>query len=284
MMSEKLNRYMEQWRLSDPLPLAQTVTSELYTVSYGGERAVLKLLTPLGMQEEHRGAIALRYWDGHGAVRLFEADDEAQLLEYADGDDLVPMVRQTGDDTATAIIVDVIRQLHMEAPASPESIPDGLPTLTVWFRALFKQAAADKGAGVDSIYVRGCRIAEALLSNPLDTRVLHGDLHHENIRFRHGRGWLCFDPKGIVGERTFDAANIFRNPLNMPDLVENEARMLKLASILSNALDVEPSRVLAFTYTLCCLSASWYLEDDEEPEGDVRMAAIIEPHLGDWLL
>jgi streptomycin 6-kinase len=283
MTIEKLYQYLEQWKLSDPLPLAQTVTSELYTVTYKSERAVLKMLTPFALDEEVKGAIALRYWNGLGAVRLLEADGEAQLLEYADGDDLVPMVRQNGDNAATAIIVDLMRQLHMTTRATSELIPNGMPTLRVWFRALFKQAAADTETGVNSIYVRGARIANKLLSNPLDTRVLHGDLHHENIRYKPGRGWLCFDPKGIVGERTFDAANIFRNPLNMPGLVENEARMLKLSKTLGAALDVEPSRVLAFTYTLCCLSACWYLEDGEEPGVDLRIAALIEPHLGDWI-
>jgi streptomycin 6-kinase len=283
MMTDKLNQYLDQWSLTDPLPLAQTATSELYTVTYDGERAVLKLLTPMGMQEEHIGALALRYWNGHGAVRLFQSNDEAQLLEYADGDDLVPMVKNVGDEQATAVIADVLRELHLTHPSLSEPMPDGIRTLRVWYRALFKQAEADLDAGVDSVYVRGARISEALFADPVDTRVLHGDIHHENIRYREGRGWLSFDPKGIVGERTFDAANVFRNPLNSMDLIANEARMLKLANTLGAALEVEPSRVLAFTYTMCCLSASWFLEDGEAPGDDLIFAAIIEPHLGEWL-
>ena len=48
--------------------------------------------------------------------------------------------------------------------------------------------------------------------------LLHGDLHHENIM--HGpRGWLAIDPKGVLGDPGFDAANMFYNPLDRDDLL-----------------------------------------------------------------
>ena len=68
--------------------LTQTRTSHLYTVTHGAETVVLKLLSP-AETEERRGALALRYFDGHGAVRLLRHDDGAHLLEYAAGDELV---------------------------------------------------------------------------------------------------------------------------------------------------------------------------------------------------
>jgi hypothetical protein len=45
-----------------------------------------------------------------------------------------------------------------------------------------------------------------------DVVVLHGDMHHENILKFSSRGWLAIDPKGLVGERGFDYANIFCKP------------------------------------------------------------------------
>lgn len=279
-MSENLKHYLETWELADPQLLAQTTTSHLYTVTHGGDRVVLKLLTAIG-EEEIKGAVALRYWDGQGAVRLLRADEQAHLLEYADGEDLIPMVKQGEDEQATAIISDVLRQLH-RTTAMPETPPEGLTPLTVWFRSLFKKAAADREAGLNSIYVWAGHMAEQYFAQPLDTRVLHGDLHHENIRRHAQRGWLTFDPKGLVGERTFDAANVLRNPLDAPDVVESEDRLLRMASTLAAALDVETSRVLAFGYLLTCLSASWILEDGEYPRNDLRIVALIEPHLEGW--
>jgi streptomycin 6-kinase len=51
---------------------------------------------------------------------------------------------------------------------------------------------------IDSIYVHGASLAEQRLVDPREVRVLHGDIHHRNIR-KTSRGWLTFDPKGLIG-------------------------------------------------------------------------------------
>lgn len=75
-----------------------------------------------------------------------------------------------------------------------------------------------------------CFIAEQLLSDHQKTRVLHGDIHHYNIK-NSPRRWLAFDPKGVIGERTYDCANALCNPV-MPELVHNETRLLNNAGFL----------------------------------------------------
>ena len=75
-------------------------------------------------------------------------------------------------------------------------------------------------------------------SDQRDVRVLHGDIHHHNIR-QSSRGWLAFDPKGLVGERTYDCANTLCNPV-MPELVHNETRLLTNAAILADTLCTRP--------------------------------------------
>lgn len=271
-MDDKLKHYLDAWTLTDPQPLAQTGTSHVCTVTLEGTRVVLKILTPAG-GEERNGAVALRCFDGHGAVKLLRVDDGAHLLEYVDGDDLVGMVRNGEDDRATGIIGDVLNQLHAAKPPFPE----GLVPLRRWFRDLFERAEADQQAGIDSLYVRGAHIAETLLADPRDATVLHGDIHHENIRYHRQRGWLAFDPKGLVGERTFDAANTLCNPMNMETLVENEKRIIRTAGILADKMGIERSRVLNFTFAYCCLSAVWSENsDDEDPRGALAIAKLVE--------
>lgn len=274
-MIEKLEGYLRAWNLSDPEPLAETISSHVYTVTLGDSRVVLKLLTARG-HEERSGASALRCFDGHGAVRLVRADDHAQLLEYADGEDLYAMIQRGQDEQATEIIAGVLNKLHA---ASADTFPDGLFPLRRWFRSLFLKADADRQAGIDSLFVKGATVAETLLADPRDVRVLHGDIHHQNIRHKAGRGWLAFDPKGLVGERTFDAANTLCNPVGMRDLVENEARLLKNADILARNLKIELPRVLEYTFAYICLSASWYVEDGVHPVHELNIARIIEPHI-----
>ncbi len=274
-MSNQLDYYLKTWGLFDPKLLAETATSHVYTVSSGETRVVLKLLTPLGT-EENTGAVALRYFEGQGAVRLLRDDAQAHLIEYAEGEDVGALVKRGEDEQATAIIAEVLNQLHH---ASKDAPPDGLVPLKRWFRELFKKAEADRQNGVHSLYVKAAPIAEALLASPRDVCVLHGDIHHENIRHSAQRGWLAFDPKGLIGERTYDAANTLCNPVSMPALVQNEDRLLKNAEILSQKLAIDLPRILTFVFVYVCLSASWSLVDSDDPSHALRMAAIVEPHI-----
>lgn len=270
-----LSDYLTTWELSDPHLLAETVTSHIYTVTSEGTRVVLKLLKPYGT-EERSGAAALRCYDGQGAVRLLRDDEHAHLLEYADGDDLIPLVKAGKDEQATRIIADVLNKFYS---ATKDSSPDGLTSLRRWFRELFKKAEADNRTGLDSIYMRAAAVAETLLAEPREVCVLHGDIHHQNIRYHAQRGWLAFDPKGLYGERTYDTANTLCSPGSMPEFVQNEDRLLRNARILAEALGIDFTRLLNFTFVYACLSASWSLNDDQDADHALRVAEIIERNL-----
>ncbi len=273
--NDKLNYYLAAWHLWNPQFLTQTVTSHIYTVTHDAETVVLKLLSS-SETEEQTGALALRYFAGRGAVRLLRHDEGAHLIEYAEGDELVTLVERGEDENATRIIAQVIKQLHS---VPQDASRDGLFALDRWFGALFNKATADRQAGIESIYVRGAHLAERLLADQREVRVLHGDIHHRNIR-QSSRGWLAFDPKGVVGERTYDCANTLCNPV-MPEIVHNETRLLTNAAILADALEIDLSRVLAFTYAYACLNASWSLSIGAEDvvQWALNVAAIIEPHI-----
>ncbi len=269
-----MQRYLDWWGLSAPQLLAETGTSQVYIVTSEGARVVLKLLKPIGVKDEGSGALALRHVDGHGAVRLLRYDESAHLLEYADGEDLIALVQRGEDEQATAIIGDVLSQLHsvLDAP-----LPSELTPLKVWFRDLFRRAEAERDQGTASLFVRAANLADSLFAEPREVRVLHGDIHHANIRRHAERGWLAFDPKGLVGERTYDAANTICNPVDMPAFVEDESRILRTAEILSQKLGIDRSRILAFTFVYVCLSASWRLYDGVQPVHELKMAALVEP-------
>ena len=279
-MNDKLEHYLQLWRLSNPQPLAQTPTSHVYTVDYQGERAVLKILSPVGIADEKGGAVALRCYDGQGAVRLFAADEGAHLLEYVGGADLVPMVRAGDDEDAAHIIAQGLNQIHS---AYNGEQPAGLQTLRRRFRALFRQAEQDKAAGKRSIYVCAAAVAEMLLDDPQEEVVLHGDIHHMNIRHHDERGWMVFDPKGLYGERTFDAANTLCNPHGMPELVENEDRILRISKILADGMGIDHPRLLAFVFCYACLSACWSVEDgDDGWRSSLNIAELTEPYVTDF--
>lgn len=154
--------------------------------------------------------------------------------------------------------------------------PPDLQPLADRFVSLFRKAGADRDAGEKSLYVEAAAIAERLLSDPLDVRPLHGDLHHENIM--HGpRGWLAIDPKGLIGDPGFDAANMFYNPLDRDDLCLDPARISGMAEVFSRTLRQDPRRLLDHALAYGCLSASWHQEDGngEDERRELSVAAAI---------
>ncbi len=259
-MTNTLNDYLRRWHLHDPEPLAHSPTGAVYTVYQHTEKVVLKLLTPIGVEDESDAVVALRYFDGQGAVRLLAHDERAHLLEYAGDEELAQMVSR-GDDLAAAVVIaGVLNQLHCPQPTVPTP---HLPTLQQRFRSLFSRAAQEKAAGEASMYVRGARVAQHLLANPQNECVLHGDIQHHNIRLHPMRGWLAYDPKGLYGERSYDAANTLCNPATARDRVLSEERLLQVSQVLAENMGVPVGRLRAFVFAYACLSASW----PDKPEG-----------------
>ena len=259
-MTANLNHYLRLWNLSDPELLAQSPRAVVYSVVQNGEKVVLKLFTPIGVEDEADGLVALRYFAGHGAVRLLAHAGRAHLLEYAGDQDLAQMVYRGDDLAAAAVIAGVLNELHRPRPGVPTP---QLRTLPQRFRSLFSTAAQDEAAGGESIYVRAARVARRLLAHPQDECVLHGDIQHHNIRLHPLRGWLAYDPKGLYGERLYDAANTLCNPANAPDRVLSEERLLQVSQVLADEMGVDVERLRAFVFAFACLSASW----PDKPQG-----------------
>lgn len=271
-MTETLNPYLQLWQLTEPEHIAQTPTSNVYTAYQNAEKVVLKLLTPVGIEDESCGADALRHFDGRGAVRLLAHDNGAHLLEYVAGEELAEMVWRGGDLEAAEVIAEILNNLHHAQPGAP---PPQMQTLRRRFRELFRKAAQDEAAGEESIYVRGARVAERLLANPQDECILHGDIHHHNIRHHPVRGWLAYDPKGLYGERTYDAANTLCNPEHASELVFSEARLLRVTQVLAEGMGVDVGRLRAFVFAYACLSATW---SDMMDTPEIKQATLAVAH------
>lgn len=255
-MSHNIKPYLTRWNLTQPQRLTTTATSYIYRVQQKGVPAVLKVLTPTGQHDERHAPDVLRHFDGRGSVRLLAADEGAHLLEYVPGESLVHLA-ETDDAAATRLIAGVLNQLHHNPQT--EGVQAG--SLRRRFRALFERASLPES---DTLFGRAARLADALLSNARDVRVLHGDVHHENILHKPGRGWLAIDPKGLIGERTFDTANTFFNPA--PKIYAHEPRIRRTAEILANETGLETRRILQFAYVYGGLSVAWSFEDGTPPE------------------
>lgn len=254
-----------EWKVSFPELIAETVTSRIVKVRLeSGEAAVIKRLTPLGMREELGGTHYLEWHQGNGCIRLLAQSDNNLLLEFAGARTLLDHLNEHGDDAATQIFVGVFLRLLETKPASLPVPPDLIPLRTM-FASLFKKAGTDRKRGVQSQFVEAAELVDALLNDQHDVQPLHGDLHHENVLYGE-RGWLVIDPKGLIGDPTYDAANMFYNPLNRDDLRACESRIASMAQTFSQAFNRDIKTILGFGMAHACLSASWHDEDENYDE------------------
>ena len=94
----------------------------------------------------------------------------------------------------------------------------------------------------------------------------------------HGpRGWLAIDPKGLLGDPGFDAANMFYNPLNRDDLCLDPERIASMAEIFALTLGQDVRAILDHAIAYGCLSASWHGEDKNavDESGELSVAAVL---------
>jgi len=262
-----------RWKVSAPELIAETFSSRIWGVRReDGLPAVVKALKPFDdVADELRGEHFLAWRRGAGGVRLLGRDGHSMLLEYAGEALLSRVLEEQGDNAATEIAAEVMAQLFSP---SKHPFPPELQPLRERYASLFKKAATDRDAGHAGLYVEAAAIADPLLTHPHDVRPLHGDLHHDNIL--HGpRGWLTIDPKGVLCDPGFDAANMFYNPLERSDLCLDPQRIAHMADVFGKTLGQTPAAILDHAFIWGCLSASWHHEDANTPD-ETRELAIAE--------
>jgi streptomycin 6-kinase len=266
MTSPPLERCLGKWNLLPDCCLLETDSSWLLPVRYLGRQAMLKMLKPTS--DERAAADLLRWFAGSGAVRLYAADANALLMERADNEvSLKTMAISGGDDCAAEILADCVKQLH--APRE-SPVPGGLTPLREWFRSLFARQAQMP------ILARCADVAQRLLAAEHESTVLHGDLHHDNV-LHSVRGWLAIDPKGLIGERTYEVANLLGNPWPHGEIVHQPGRMLRLAELYGTRLGLDHRRVLGFAFAHAGLAASWSMDDGRDPSYRLTCASVLAP-------
>ena len=254
--------YLDRWGLTPDGEPIITPTSRLLPVRSGRVPAMLKLAA---VDEEKIGGELMRWWDGQGAARVLAYAEDALLLERArDGDSLAHLARSGRDDEASRILCATVISLHEPRSLPP---PERLTPLRRWFTAL--EPVAEMQGGLMSL---AATVASKLLATPREVGVLHGDIHHGNVLDFGWRGWLAIDPKGLLGERTFDYANLFCNP--DAGTAATPGRLARQLDIVAAAAHLERGRLLNWVLAWAGLSAAFLLEDGLPAQAALRIAEL----------
>lgn len=253
-----LREYCARWGLTLGPPFALSYNYVAPVTRADGSPAVLKAGLP---GDEFRAGIEfLRLCDGVGAVRLLEADDErcVMLMERALPGE--PLAALADDDAATAIGADVMRELWRPVPTAHP-----FPTVEGWLRA-FERVRAMSGGGSGPLPEAALARAEALgrelLASAPDARLMHGDLHHDNIVSASREPWLIIDPKGLVGDPGYEMGPFLNNPYGRMETWPDPARQLaRRVDIFAERLGYLRERIIAWAFVQAVLSAAWHVED-----------------------
>ncbi|NYD66962.1 aminoglycoside phosphotransferase family protein [Agromyces atrinae] len=257
---DALARVQRRWGLDVDGDAFRTASSILAPVNADGVLAMLKIAL---VSEERRGSELMTWLAGRGTARVLRAEGEAILLERAVGrDSLSAMTRRGADDRAILLAVASVAPVHAAEPVGAPVVP-----LSMWFRALLG-GADDLG----TFHRLGRDTAAELLADtrePHLQHVLHGDLHHSNVLDFGERGWRLIDPKGLLGERAFDFANLLCNPTPVEALPLVERRLRLIAA----AASLDETRLTRWAVAWCALSSCWDRQDGSD-ERAIEVEAI----------
>ena len=247
--------YLDRWAIQPHGQTVATPSSWLVPGRWHDRDVMLKVAR---IAEEGRGGPVLAWWAGSAAAEVHEVNDQAVLMNRASRQRNLTTMSQTGfDDEVTHILCGTISSLH-SAPAISE-VPAGVVPLSQWFEDLIGADAARLQAG--SVARAAAMARELLEASGREAQVvLHGDVHHGNVLDFDGR-WLAIDPKGLLGHRAFDYANIFCNP-DANSALSNFHRRLAIVSEHSG-LDVEAVR--SWVIAWCALSVTWTHNSGGQP-------------------
>lgn len=246
----RVQQLLNEWGLSNPVHIPSPRNTPVYSVTQNdGGTAVLKILDPEKNEDETEGATLLRYYAGTGAIKVIESQDDAFLLEYANGQELASHALNGHDMESADIICDVVKKLHQKrnTPA-----PSSLRPLERQLKELFDEAKKSS----DPIILEAAKIAQELLDTTTNPIPLHGDLHHYNI-MKSERGWLAIDPKGLIGDPCYEISNIYGNPLGVEHVTGNQERADALTEKFATSLSYPKERIAKFAFVHNVISSLW---------------------------
>jgi streptomycin 6-kinase len=271
-----LSRAAERWGITLEEPYADVYPGNLvYRCALrDGTPAVIKTEPDrLGDDEFLPGLDALLLYAGRGMVRVLEAarDDRVVLMErVVPGETLwhVPI------DDALETLASVMTKLRA-APPKGHSFPDARSYHRAWpnHRRLYG------GAGpIDvDLFEIGERLFIELCDSAASPFVLHGDLHYGNVLSSDREGWLAIDPKGVVGEPSYEVCKIFSNRVDELYGSSDPLRaMRRRVETVADLTGFDRERIRLWALAQAVLSEVWTADDPSRASHvDLRAARLL---------
>ncbi|MFG2461577.1 aminoglycoside phosphotransferase family protein [Streptomyces sp. NPDC048523] len=243
--------FLERWDLRpDGSPMHGVAALVLPVVRRADATpAALKLQL---LDEESAGEpVALRLWDGDGAVRLLDHDPvtHTMLLERLDATRMLSTLPGTRD--AVLVIAGLLARLT----AGPA--PAGMRRLGDIARAMLDRTpeALERipDPGIRRTVADCAAAVREVVDEPGD-RLLHWDLHDENVLAADRAPWLAIDPKPLAGDPGFELWPALDNRYDADEVTWRFDAM-------TDILGLDRARARAWTLGRLLQNALWNIED-----------------------
>jgi streptomycin 6-kinase len=254
-LPERAARFLHCWDLRlDGAAMHGVTALVLPVVRDDGTLAVLKLQL---LDVESAGEpLALRLWNGDGAVRLLAHDEPTgtMLLERLNSTRMLSHVPDVHE--AVLVIAHLLKHLTcLAAPPGMRRLGDiaaAMLDLTPWALARIPDAS-------DRRLIADCAAAVREVVDLPGDRLLHWDLHYENVLASERAPWLAIDPKPLAGDPAFDLLPALDNRYDPGDLHWRFDAM-------TDVLDLDRERARAWTLGRVLQNCLWEIEDGEPLE------------------
>ncbi|MDG9702885.1 APH(6)-I family aminoglycoside O-phosphotransferase [Streptomyces sp. DH37] len=252
--------FLDRWELRrDGAVGAGEASLVLPVLRKHGTRAVLKLQMP--REETTAALIGLRTWNGDGMVRLLDHDPESStmLLERLDAARTLSSIED--DDVAMGILAELqARLVRVPAPQGLRSLSD----IATEMLEKVPKAVAALADPADRQLLRGWASAVAELVGEPGDRMLHWDLHYDNVLAAQREPWLAIDPEPLAGDPGFDLWPALDS--RWDDVVaKNDALRVvrRRFDLLTEVLGLDRARATGWTLGRLLQNALWDIDDGE---------------------
>jgi streptomycin 6-kinase len=255
---------LARWDLErDGVAGAGEASLVLPVLRHDGTPAVLRLQMP--RQETTAALIGLRAWGGKGMVRLLDHDpvSSSMLLERLDGARTLASIND--DDVAMSILA----ELHARLVAVPA--PPGLRSLGDVASEMLEQvprAITQLVDPADRQLLRGWASAVAELADEPGDRMLHWDLHYDNVLAAQREPWIAIDPEPLAGDPGFDLWPALDSRWDDVVAKGDPLRIVRRRfDLLTDVLGLDRARATGWTLGRLLQNALWDIDD-----GRIRLA------------
>ncbi|CAL9490810.1 hypothetical protein SUDANB108_03246 [Streptomyces sp. enrichment culture] len=249
-LPDRTARFLDHWALTpDGPPMHGESALVLPVRGRDGTPAVLKLQI---LDEESEGEpVALRCWNGDGAVRLLDHDEPTgtMLLERLDETRMLSHVPDA--HRAVTTIAELLAHLtSFPAPPGLRGLGDIARDMLDRTPRALARIPDPEARGL----IADCAAAVREVAGEPGDRLLHWDLHDENVLASDRAPWLAIDPKPLAGDPGFDLWPALDNRYDPDDI---RWRFDAMTDILA----LDRARAHAWTLGRLLQNALWDIEE-----------------------